>query len=308
MNLLYRIMKKENIIARIVSIIIACGLWIYVMTDQNPIVERNLEIKLEQRNLPETMVLFNAPDKVAVKVRGPRTVVANDDVERLVAAGLDLKNVVEGQQEIPVQVTFSRGDIVSVSPSEVSVYVDTVSEKTVPVRTRVVGSSVDDLVVGSSTITPAEVTIKGATHRLSSISKVVAPIDITNKKTDFTVDSNLVAVSDDGYDIPNMKITPESVTVEAKMVKQMISVDVPVKVIMAGNIPEGITVTQTTVFPKVVRITAPPSVLKSIEEINTKPVDVSTLTGSMSVPVELDLPEKAIPETSTVEVRFSVER
>lgn len=307
MNFLYRLMKKENIIARIVSIIIACGLWIYVMTDQNPIVERNIEVKLEQRNLPETMVVFNAPDKVTVKVRGSRTVVS-DDVEKLVSAGIDLKNVVEGQQELPVQVEFSRGDIITVSPSEVSVYVDTVSEKTVPVRTRVVGSSVDDLVVGSSTITPSEVTIKGATHRLSNVSKVVAPIDITNKKTDFAVESTLVAVSDDGYDIPNMKITPEIATVEAKMVKQMISVDVPVKVIMAGNVPEGITVTQTTVFPKVVRITAPPSILKGIKEINTKPVDVSTLTGSMSIPAELDLPEKAIPETSTVEVRFSVER
>lgn len=307
MNFLYRLMKKENIIARIISIVIACGLWIYVMTDQNPIVERNIEVKLEHRNLPETMVVFNAPDKVAVKVRGPRTVV-NDDVERLVSAGIDLKNIVEGQQELPVHVEFSRGDIITVSPSEVSVYVDTVSEKTVPVRTRVVGSSVDDLVVGSSVITPSEVTIKGATHRLSSVSKVVAPIDITNKKEDFSVESNLVAVSDDGYDIPNMRIYPETVKVEAKMVKQMISVDVPIKVIMAGNVPEGITVTQTTVSPKVVRITAPPSILKGIEEINTKPVDVSTLTGSMSIPTELDLPEKTIPEISTVEVRFSVER
>lgn len=307
MNFLYRLMEKENIIARIVSIIIACGLWIYVMTDQNPIVERNLEVKLQQRNLPETMMVFNAPEKVTVKVRGPRTVV-NEDVEKLVTAGIDLKNVIEGQQEVPVHVEFSRGDIVSVSPSDVSIYVDTVSEKTVPVRTRVVGTSADDLIVGKSIITPSEVTIKGATHRLNSVSKVVAPIDITDQKKDFSVESNLVAVSDDGYDIPNMKIVPESVTVEAKMVKQLISVDVPVKVVMSGNVPEGINVTQTAVTPKTVRITAPPSVLKGFKEINTKPVDVSTLTGSISVAAELELPEKAIPEVSTVEVRFSVER
>ncbi len=307
MNFLYRLMKKENILARIISILIACGLWIYVMTDQNPIIERSVEVELKQANLPENMVVFNAPDRVAVKVRGSRSLIA-DDSEKLITASIDLKNVTEGQQELPVQVSFSKGDIISVSPAEISVYVDTVSEKTVPVHPRVVGVVSDDLTLGSSKITPAEVMVKGATHRLKNINKVVAPVDVTDQKDNFQTVSDLVAVNDNGYDIPNMKIIPASVTVEASMVRQMITVDIPVRVIMKGNLPEGINVSKVEVRPKQVRITAPPSILKDLNEVRTKPVDVSMLTGSATIAAELDLPDKVIPETSSVQVSFSVGR
>lgn len=307
MNFLYRLMKKENILARIISILIACGLWIYVMTDQNPIIERSVEVELKQANLPENMVVFNAPDRVTVKVRGSRSLIT-DDSEKLISASIDLKNVTEGQQELPVKVSFSHGDIISVSPEEVSVYVDTVSEKTVAVHPRVVGVFSDDLTLGSSKITPSEVTVRGATHRLKNINKVVAPVDVTDQKDNFQTVSDLVAVNDNGYDIPNMKIMPASVTVEATMVRQMITVDVPVKVIMKGNLPDGVNVSKVEVVPKQVRITAPPSVLKDLTEVKTKPVDVSLLTGSITMAAELDLPEKVIPETSSVQVIFSVGR
>ena len=56
------------------------------------------------------------------------------------------------------------------------------------------------------------------------------------------------------------------------------------------------------------RITAPPSLLKELKAINTKPVDVSKLLGSTVVAAELDLPEKVIPELRTVQIRLSVER
>lgn len=307
MNFLYRLMKKENILARIISILIACGLWIYVMTDQNPIIERSVEVELKQANLPENMMVFNAPDRVTVKVRGSRSLIT-DDSEKLISASIDLKNVTEGQQELPVKVSFSHGDIISVSPEEVSVYVDTVSEKTVAVHPRVVGVFSDDLTLGSSKITPSEVTVRGATHRLKNINKVVAPVDVTDQKDNFQTVSDLVAVNDNGYDIPNMKIIPASVTVEATMVRQMITVDVPVKVIMKGNLPDGVNVSKVEVIPKQVRITAPPSVLKDLAEVKTKPVDVSLLTGSITMAAELDLPEKVIPETSSVQVIFSVGR
>lgn len=307
MNFLYRLMKKENILARIISILIACGLWIYVMTDQNPIIERSVEVELKQANLPENMMVFNAPDRVTVKVRGSRSLIT-DDSEKLISASIDLKNVTEGQQELPVKVSFSHGDIISVSPEEVSVYVDTVSEKTVAVHPRVVGVFSDDLTLGSSKITPSEVTVRGATHRLKNINKVVAPVDVTDQKDNFQTVSDLVAVNDNGYDIPNMKIMPASVTVEATMVRQMITVDVPVKVIMKGNLPDGVNVSKVEVFPEQVRITAPPSVLKDLAEVKTKPVDVSLLTGSITMAAELDLPEKVIPETSSVQVIFSVGR
>ena len=83
-------------------------------------------------NLPNHMMAFNVPDKVVVKVRGTRTKVS-DNLENKIVATLNMKTATEGQQTIPVKVSFANGDVVQVIPSEVSVYVDTVSEKKVPV-------------------------------------------------------------------------------------------------------------------------------------------------------------------------------
>lgn len=160
------LIRKENLLARIACLLVACGLWVYVMTDQNPIVERNVEVRLQQLNLPNNMMVFNVPDKVMVKIRGTRTKVS-DNLENKITASLNLKNVTEGQQSLPVKVSFAAGDVVQITPNEVSVYVDTVSEKKVPVITRIVGAVSSDMTIGHSIITPAQVTLRGATHRMN---------------------------------------------------------------------------------------------------------------------------------------------
>ncbi|WP_419081609.1 YbbR-like domain-containing protein [Phascolarctobacterium succinatutens] len=308
MRFLQRLARKENLLARIICLHKACGLWVYVMTDQNPIIERNIEVRLQQRNLPQNMMVFNAPDKILVKVRGSRAKLSSDNLSAEINASINLKNITEGQQSLPITVTYSGGEIVSVTPKEVSIYVDTVSEKKVPVTTRIVGAVNGDMTIGSSIITPAEVTLRGATHRIDKVNRVVAPIDISNHTGSFQAESELVAVSDDGYDIPNMRIIPERVMVQANMVSQMHSLDIPVKLVMSGDLTAGIVVTKTEIVPTSVRVTAPPSVLKELKDVKTKPVDVSKLTGSTVVAAELDLPEKVIPERRTVQIKISVER
>jgi len=308
MRLLQRLARKENILARIICLLIACAMWVYVMTDQNPIVERSVEVHLQQNNLPNNMMVFNAPEKILVRVRGSRTQVMADNLDKQISASVNLKNITEGQQSLPITVTYAGGEVVTVTPKEVSIYVDTVSEKKVPVTTRIVGAVSSDMTIGTSVITPPEVTLRGATHRIDKVNKVVAPIDVTDHTGSFEAESDLVAVSDDGYDIPNMRIIPERVMVQATMVSQMLSTNVPVKLVMTGELPKGIVVTKTEILPESIRITAPPSVLKELKEVKTKPMDISKLDGSVVSAVELDLPEKIIPELRTVQVRISVER
>ena len=308
MRLLQRLARKENILARIICLLIACAMWVYVMTDQNPIVERSVEVYLQQNNLPNNMMVFNAPEKILVRVRGSRTQVMADNLDKQISASINLKNITEGQQSLPITVTYAGGEVVTVTPKEVSIYVDTVSEKKVPVTTRIVGAVSSDMTIGTSVITPPEVTLRGATHRIDKVNKVVAPIDVTDHTGSFEAESDLVAVSDDGYDIPNMRIIPERVMVQATMVSQMLSTNVPVKLVMTGELPKGIVVTKTEILPESIRITAPPSVLKELKEVKTKPMDISKLDGSVVSAVELDLPEKIIPELRTVQVRISVER
>lgn len=296
--------EKENLAARILSVIAATMIWVYVSVDNNPIVERTYEVHLNQLNLPKAMTVYNAPDKISVRIRGSRTIMTEKLVSEI-SATVDFKNVTEGQQKLPVKVRSKKGDIVAVSPSNVSVYVDTISQKTVPVQTRMVGTIPEDMTLGNVTIKPNSVSISGATHRLDKVHMVVAPVDVTDRNGSFDTESELVAVSDDGYDIPNMIIAPQRVAVSAVMVPQMLTVELPVELVTTGEPPEGMDMKPSVIKPTKVKVSAAPSKLKGITVIKTKPLDITKLVDKSTSAVELDLPEQAISNVRIVQATIN---
>ena len=307
MNFLEDLFKKDNLLARIISLVVACFLWAYAMMEQNPVIERYYEVPLQQKNVTETMAIFNAPDVVTVQVRASRLLL-DDSATAAISAYIDLKGVAEGQQKLPVNAFFSRGEVVNVFPKEVNVLVDHITEKTVPVVTQVVDNSDEDLTVDNNGIDPAYVTLKGASSKLSKIREVVAPVNIKGQRENFQAECVLTALDENDKPVTDVQILPDKATVNAVIIRKMISEELPVRVAISGELQEGISITQMQVLPEKVRITAPPSVLKKMEEISTKPIDITSLNGSVEVAAELDLPDKVIPDVRAVRVRFSVER
>ncbi len=299
------ISQKENLLARIGSVIVACLLWVYVSVDTNPVTERTYDVRLNQTNLPTKMTVYNAPEKISVRVRGSKTDMQNRSGADI-SATVDFKNVTEGQQRIPVKVRTKMGKIVAVTPAEVSVYVDTISQKSVSVLTRMVGEAPEDLTLGNVKIKPKMVVIKGATHRIDKVNKVVAPVDVTDKNGNFEAESELVAVSDDGYDIPNMVITPSRVLVSAALVPQMLTVELPIELVTTGELPGNKVIKATLIEPKKVNLSASPSKLKGVTIVKTKPLDVSKLISGATPIVELDLPEKAISDVRIIKVHLEL--
>lgn len=307
MNFLEDLFKKDNLLARIISLVVACFLWAYVMMEQNPVIERYYEVPLQQKNVTETMAIFNAPDVVTVQVRASRLLL-DDSATTAISAYIDLKGVAEGQQKLPVNAFFSRGEVVNVFPKEVNVLVDHITEKTVPVVTQVVDNSDEDLTVDNNGIDPAYVTLKGASSKLSKIREVVAPVNIKGQRENFQAECVLTALDENDKPVTDVQILPDKAIVNAVIIRKMISEELPVRVAISGELQEGVSITQMQVLPEKVRITAPPSVLKKMEEISTKPIDITSLNGSVEVAAELDLPDKVIPDVRAVRVRFSVER
>lgn len=307
MNFLDDLFKKDNLLARIISLVVACFLWAYVMMEQNPVVERYYEVPLQQRNVAETMAVFNAPEVVTVQVRASRLLL-DDSAGTAINAYIDLQNVSEGMQKLPVNAHFSRGEVVNILPKEVNVLVDHITKKTVPIVTSVIDNTDEDLTVDNSGINPDKAVVEGASSRLIKIDKVTAPVSIKDQRENFQAECILVALDENGKAINDVHIIPDKATVDAVIVRKMISVELPVRVVITGEMAEGLHIAQMQVLPEKVRVTAPPSVLKKLKEINTKPMDITTLTASEARDVELDLPDKVIPDKRGVQVRFSVER
>ena len=307
MNFLEDLFKKDNLLARIISLVVACFLWAYVMMEQNPVIERYYEVPLVQKNIAQNMEVFNAPETVTVQVRASRLLL-DDDAGKAINAYIDLKGISEGQQKLHVHATFTKGEVVNILPKDASVFVDHTVEKTVPVVTSVVDNYDEDITVDSNGITPSEAVVRGASSRLSKISKVTAPVSIKDQRGNFQAESVLVPLDDNGKLVSDVHIIPDKATVDAVIVRKMVSAELPVRIVINGELPEGLHIAQMQVLPEKVRVTAPPSVLKNLKEINTKPIDITVLTGSMAINTGLEFPDKVIPAVNEVQVRFSVER
>lgn len=297
---------RENMIARVIAFLIACALWMYVMNDQNPLVERNYVVNLELRNVPDEMIVLNVPDKVRVKVQAQRTVLG-DMSDKEVTAYVDFADKNIGQQTLPVKAQFSQGTVLEVYPNNVYAYLDSVSEKVMDVDTRVIGIPASDFTLSKREVIPANVTVKGATHRINEMARVVAPVDVSERENDFQVESTLIAMNKSGLEMPDLQITPAKAQVKATLVRQMITVELPVVVETTGTLAGGMTMKRAVSEPATVKLTAEPSILQNLTEVRTQPVDLTKFSINGNVEAILLLPEKTMADTHTVKVHIEAE-
>ncbi|WP_307761160.1 CdaR family protein [uncultured Phascolarctobacterium sp.] len=297
---------RENMIARVIAFLIACALWMYVMNDQNPLVERNYVVNLELRNVPDEMIVLNVPDKVRVKVQAQRTVLG-DMSDKEVTAYVDFADKNIGQQTLPVKAQFSQGTVLEVYPNNVYAYLDSVSEKVMDVDTRVIGIPASDFTLSKREVIPANVTVKGATHRINEMARVVAPVDVSERENDFQVESTLIAMNKSGLEMPDLQITPAKAQVKATLVRQMITVELPVVVETTGTLAGGMNMKRAVSEPATVKLTAEPSILQNLTEVRTQPVDLTKFSINGNVEAILLLPEKTMADTHTVKVHIEAE-
>lgn len=298
--------ERENLIPRIVTLIVACGLWLYVMSEQNPVIERDFVVKLQQRNVAENMVVLNAPDNIKVKVSGQRSLLGGV-TEKEVIAYIDCDGRDVGQQYLPVHAQFPEGQVVEVYPNNIYVYLDKISERTMPVETVVIGLPANDYALSKQDVSPQTVQVRGAGHRLDAMVRVVAPVDVSDKQRDFEIDSHLVAISDIGAEMHDLAIEPADAKIKATLVRQMITAQIPVIVSTSGEFADGKKLEKAECVPEKVNILAEPSLVHSIVALHTKNVDLSQLRSDSTIDVELELPERVMCETKTVTVRFITE-
>src|SRR5207248_6639472 len=83
---------QRNVSLRLISLLIAVGLWIFVNAGQRGAVE-TISVPVSYRSIPPGLVIVNhPPDFVKIEVTGPRTLLSVMDPARL-TVGLDLTNV-----------------------------------------------------------------------------------------------------------------------------------------------------------------------------------------------------------------------
>jgi YbbR domain-containing protein len=186
---------------KILSIVLAALIWLVVSGEQ--IVERALRIPLEFTNLPPQLELVgDTPDVVDVRVRGSSGALSRVASGELVAV-LDLRSARAGRRLFHLASNDVRApfgiEVVQISPSNISVSLESSASKTVPVVPELDGDPRDGYVVGTVAADPATVEVSGPasvierfTHAITEPVSIAGATDTISETVNVGVDDPAV--------------------------------------------------------------------------------------------------------------------
>jgi YbbR domain-containing protein len=183
-----RFLRFNNGGLRVLSVMIAIALWVFVNAGERGSV-MSLTVPISYRSLPAGMAIMNQPpDFVTIEVAGPRTLLSLLEPERL-SLRLDLRGVVPGQSDIklypgmfnvPRQTSVNR-----ISPDQLSLDIDRVISRSVPIKLALDGKVADGYKVASIELRPATVSISGPSRYVSQLNQVeTQPCDVRGLNAD----------------------------------------------------------------------------------------------------------------------------
>ncbi len=302
---------KRDYLMRFFSLVIAIGLWLYVVYAENPELEfwmRGIKIeysnqyKLEQNSL---VVLTDiASQNVSVKIRGRRKNSGVMTAEN-VFARVNLDNITgPGTYYLPIDITFNVHGIEAVdkNPYNVSVVVDEVISMKKPVRVELAGNPGENFSIRDYSSSLGEIEVTGPSSVVSLITECVATMDvegIAGKKT-FTAPLRLMMGDGQEYsgDMLTLSNTHVNIVAEVLMTKSLVIVPVT-----QGGEELNIDVKAT---PETIEVFGSPDTLADVTEILTEVIELGEEQESGVIEVGIILPEGVSAQDSTVNVEIIV--
>jgi len=176
----------HNIGLKLVSLLLATGLWTVVARD--PIAEVEMKVPIEFHNLPDNLEIDSASfTEAQIRVRGPERV-----IHRLQAADLhaeiDLAGVRPGERTFDLtgrQVRVPQDlEVVQIIPGQFHLSFDNRETRTVEVRPRVIGNFASGMRVKQVIADPSSIMITGPRRRVEAVEDATTdPVDVSGAMT-----------------------------------------------------------------------------------------------------------------------------
>lgn len=300
--------ETKNITPKILAIVLAVILWMYVMNEQNPPFEASFTLPLEVRNAATSMVISDVPETVKVKIRGPRSVVAGVLTKDL-KAFVDVKGLSEGVHSVTVSATIpSNIELVEIIPDKVNVRIENIISRQLPVEVRLTGTPAKGTVVGKAAAATESVTIEGPKTIVGTVEKVIAAVDLSGKNTDITADAVLVPLNHADKEVEGISVYPERTRVTVSLVSALKRKTLDIRPVTQGELPPGLSIKSIVTQPDKVEITetVPGKDIEKLEAIYTEPVNLADINKDTEKEVKILLPEATTGTVGTVTVRIKV--
>jgi YbbR domain-containing protein len=176
----------HNAGTKIVSLLLAIGLWLAVARD--PIAEVEMTVPIEFQNIPNTLEIDSANStEVQIRIRGPEREIHQMQPAD-VHAEINLATVHSGERTFDLssrQIRVPQDlEVVQIIPGQFHLSFDERETRTVEVRPRVTGTFAGGMRVAQVTADPSTVTITGPRRRVDAVDAAITdPVDASGDMT-----------------------------------------------------------------------------------------------------------------------------
>ncbi len=185
----------HNFWLKVLSLLLATGLWLAISPDQEP-AEVAVRVPIEFRHVPPELEISSAtiPD-AQIRVRGPERLI-RDLRSTDIHAELELGDAKPGERtfDLTAQEIRHQGHltVVQVVPGQVHLSFDTRMTREVEIHARVTGNFAAGKQIAKVQVEPGRITITGPRHHVEMVDAATTdPIDASETTTNATFVTNV---------------------------------------------------------------------------------------------------------------------
>ena len=298
------------------ALILAITVWIIAVTTSDPAENRSyprnvpIEIVGQDTNLVMTSDL---PSNVSIVLNTPQSVWDKMiSTQSTVRAVLDLSGLQPGTHivDLQIQVNIRPVKVVSYSPRTVSVTLESLSSKVLPLSLDIRGEPAIGYQVEDPVVDVKQITVTGPISQVDRVAEVRATLDINQTYEDISRMINVVALDENEMVINDVTLTPDRVEMFLEINQRYGYRNVIVSVTIEGQVADGYRLTNISVIPLAVTVySSNPQIVNDLPGyVQTMPLNLEGMKDDIDVSLLLDLPEGVlvVGDNRTVLVRVSI--
>lgn len=300
---------KNNTKIKLISLLSALVLWLYVMTVEDPVETRtfsdipvtitNMSI-LEERGLtvyPKEELLADISIRANLSSLRP---INRDNI--YIYGRLDDpkegKNVVYLQANLPERV--NKYDI---KPNVITLDLEKVVNEKRSISVDVEGepkTNIDNIDINKKTVD-----VSGPRTLVNKVTRIKATLDASDKYKDFSTKLKLVPVDANGDVVKGVKLDDNFVVATVKFLQEKV---VPVKLVFDASVANQSNLENYSINPKDITIEGKKEALDNINGINTKPITANDLKSNNSIDVALDIPKDIKIKNNISSIKLNINK
>ncbi len=296
---------KNNTKIKLISLLSALLLWLYVMAvvdpeetklfEDVPIVISNMD-DLKEKNL----VIYPDIDLTTdISISGKLSNIKKIKKENIRVYG-QINNPIEGKNDIYLKASTSDRVTHEFKNNIIIVNLEKVVAEERSIEIQVEGKSKENIDTASIDKNQNSIDVSGPRVLVDQVQKVIGVLDVGSKTNDFSAQVSLTPIDEEGNEVEGVELQRTSVIVSATLLKEK---EVPIKIKFAEqNNPEA-NLKDYTLSKNSISVKGKKDIIDKLEYIETQIVDIKDITNSTSKDIYLSIPEGVTTETKYITIK-----